>query len=212
MKAKRPEKISRPDKPNINVPNGIWLPEAVELMGDWLFGNQGENSKEDREECIKLISDAVLKEQVRSFMFGPGGIQEEDATSYFRNLKSDIFDAGYANVYKKGASSIVGSTFSGNVRHSVFLQAAEFNNFLNSLYPDSPQKLNNAAENKAYRWLVKKMAGKSKRENTKTEYRNEAQTLFSGLGVRAFNRAWNTALKEAGNENWEKPGRARKKS
>lgn len=69
-----------------------------------------------------------------------------------------------------------------------------------------------AAETRCRRWLFDLMSGGSQPDRPKSSYRIEAKTNFTGLGDRAFQRAWDSAIADTGNGNWKRPGPRPKKS
>jgi hypothetical protein len=64
-----------------------------------------------------------------------------------------------------------------------------------------------AAEEQCVAWLVQLMKGPKRK--AKSDYRTEAQQRF-GVGVRAFLRAWDRAIRQTRNTDWLIPGRPKK--
>jgi len=62
--------MAKHEEPDINVPEGIFLPEAVRQLGNDLFENGGKNTEQQHAECTRLICEWVLTEKVTSFTIG----------------------------------------------------------------------------------------------------------------------------------------------
>jgi hypothetical protein len=66
------------------------------------------------------------------------------------------------------------------------------------------------AERDCKEWLANRMKGTAPGATTKRMYLKEAQSKFSGLSIRSFQRAWADAVNASGNLEWSKPGRPKK--
>jgi hypothetical protein len=81
-------------------------------------------------------------------------------------------------------------------------KAAPFRRWL----ADGKRRQPAADESKCRDWLLKAMlANPTRKVKAKPEWREDALRLF-GVNVRAFNRAWESAIKASGST-WNKPGR-----
>ena len=61
------------------------------------------------------------------------------------------------------------------------------------------------AETRCKQWLISLMNGDDGPKKAKAAYKTEAQKF--GVGTKAFDRAWSSAVAKTGNTAWSKPGR-----
>lgn len=65
-------------------------------------------------------------------------------------------------------------------------------------------------EKKCQEWLVGMMQNSQLKKKIKAEYKLEAQDKY-GIGIKAFNRAWSSAIERTNNVAWLRAGRPKKK-
>ena len=90
------------EEPKILVPEGIFLPTAVRILADVMFGGDRKNDRAEYKKCVALISDWVLTGQLQAFRIGQLCQQKEQVPEalFRRPAIETIFVDGRTEILK----------------------------------------------------------------------------------------------------------------
>lgn len=176
---------------------------ALSFVGKALFGDKwtGEETTDRREgealqrrdQTVQWLRQRAYAGTISSKIITKGGTDHLlPKNVWAADTASQIFDSGWAGFAE--FAGYVPISFEGYVLFS--------DPELKSALPQSTKTI--VAESRCRSWLADKMS-KGHSEKTKAMYQAEAKDLFS-VGSKAFNRAWASAIVDAGNPEWSKPG------
>jgi hypothetical protein len=98
------------------------------------------------------------------------------------------------------------SGFAGDGYHWIYVTRASLDGYIRSLAPEAKQTV--SVENQCQVWLERQFALPATENWGKDHFQTAAAERFGGaLAVRMFLRAWDAAVKKAGNESRRKAGR-----